>query len=107
MAPVGHAEPKTRKATGTRAPRGEMGGVQKLVVDVVTTCQPDGAKATTINGALRDSGYDTKQIAAALHRMKKTGVLEQTKGQGPYTLGPNAPRAAETTPIEEERAEVS
>ena len=71
---------------------------------------PKGPKPKVIKSENSKTAGDAKakkQIAAALHRMKKNSVLGQPKDHGPYTIGPNAPRAAETTPIEEERAEVS
>ena len=79
--------PSQRKAaTGTRAPRGAGGEMQKRILAVVAAI-PEGATAEVINTELRATTTEAKKpIAAALFRMKKTGVLHQPKPRGPYFI---------------------
>lgn len=94
-------EHKPRASSGPRAPRGAMGEIQKRIIAIVERYQPDGAKAEAIHGeleALDDAAK--KPIRAALNRMKRGGVLSQLKAKAPYTLGPNAARAAHDSDAE-------
>ena len=78
-------EPSQRKATGTRAPRGAGGELQKRILAIVGQF-PDGASAEVINSELQATDADAKKpIAAALFRMKKSNVLLQLKPRGPHT----------------------
>jgi hypothetical protein len=83
--------PSQRKASGPRAPRGEPSDLQKRILEVIREFGPDGAKAESINAELNATDVEEKKIAAALFRMKKTGILNQAGRRQPYTLGTNAP----------------
>ena len=85
------AAPKERRkprAVSTRAPRGAGGELQKRILAVFDQ-HPNGASAELINQEL-DATDDAakKPIAAALFRMKKSGVLLQAARRGAYTLAP-------------------
>jgi uncharacterized protein YjhX (UPF0386 family) len=90
------AEPKTRKATGTRARAGAPSEIQKQIAAVIDR-YPDGAKSQVMYADLRDS-YETKQIDAALLRMKKSGDLIQARRKQPYTLTAKGRELLQPTP---------
>jgi hypothetical protein len=99
-APAQTAEPKTRKATGTRAKPGELGGFRKEVYDFVKQ-HPKGLEAGDVQAHFnprKDKKLGAK-VGAALYKLKDVGALEQPSGgRGPYVA---VVTSAATTPKEE------
>jgi hypothetical protein len=92
------AESKPRAPSRTRTPRGEPSDLQKDILTVIARHLPEGAKTEAIMDELQKRSAEEKRpIYAALDRMKKGGIIAQTAARQPYTLGPNAPKNAETT----------
>jgi DNA-binding IclR family transcriptional regulator len=90
------AESKPRAASGTRAKAGTLPDRQKDIIAVITRKLPDGVKTEDIMEELgARTGEEKRPIYAALDRMKKGGIIQQTAKRKPYTLGPNAPQQTE------------